>query len=47
MTYTNPAEIWTSERLLAGYSAMANDERREREADEWCEALIADVSARA
>jgi len=29
----------------AGYAAMAADEEREAEADEWCEGLIDDVAA--
>lgn len=28
--------------LEAGYRAMAEDAQRERDADEWCEALIGD-----
>jgi Arc/MetJ family transcription regulator len=31
--------------LEDGYAAMAADDDREREADEWCEALIGDVAA--
>ncbi len=31
--------------LLEGYSAMARDAEREREADEWSEGLIGDASA--
>lgn len=30
--------------LLAGYQAMAADEAREREAEEWIESLIGDVA---
>jgi hypothetical protein len=30
--------------LAAGYAAMAADEAREAEADEWSESLIADVA---
>ena len=29
--------------LVAGYAAMAADEEREREAEEWAEATIADA----
>jgi hypothetical protein len=29
-----------SPRLIEGYTAMASDHLREREAEEWCEALI-------
>ena len=31
--------------LLEGYSAMSQDEAREREAEEWTEGLIGDASA--
>lgn len=34
----------TREGLRAGYAAMAADEAREREAEEWIEALITDVA---
>jgi hypothetical protein len=30
--------------LLAGYAAMSADEEREREADAWSEALLADAA---
>ena len=30
--------------LIEGYSAMAKDAAREREAEEWCEGLIGDAS---
>jgi len=30
--------------LRAGYAAMAADEEREAEAQEWCEGLIGDVA---
>lgn len=30
--------------LLESYRAMAADEERERDADEWCEALLEDVA---
>ena len=30
--------------LRAGYAAMAADEEREAEADDWCEALTGDVA---
>ena len=30
--------------LRAGYAAMAADEAREREADDWADGLIADVA---
>jgi len=30
--------------LAAGYAAMAADEAREREAEEWTEGLVADVA---
>lgn len=33
-----------SEDLIAGYKAMAADEKREREADEWVENLTCDVA---
>ncbi len=45
MTYPDPARIWTPEELIEGYSAMANDAQREREAQEWSEGLIDDASA--
>lgn len=34
----------TGQDLAAGYAAMAADEAREREADEWSEGLIGDVA---
>ncbi|MFC0632380.1 hypothetical protein [Brevundimonas balnearis] len=34
----------SEDALLQGYRDMAADEAREREAGEWCEALIADVT---
>jgi predicted CopG family antitoxin len=34
----------TREGLEEGYRAMAADEEREREAEEWAEALIQDVA---
>ncbi|HEV7352361.1 MAG TPA: hypothetical protein VGN74_04455 [Brevundimonas sp.] len=34
----------SEEALLQGYREMAADEAREREADDWCEGLIADVA---
>ena len=45
MTYLDPAKAWTPEGLIEGYSAMAKDAEREREAEEWCEGLIGDASA--
>ena len=30
--------------LESGYQAMAQDERREQEAQEWCEGLIGDAT---
>ena len=45
MTYLDPAKAWTPEGLTEGYSAMAKDAEREREAEEWCEGLIGDASA--
>ena len=47
MTYLDPDEVWTREELGEGYSAMANDAAREREAEEWSEGLIGDASAEA
>jgi hypothetical protein len=47
MTYRDPPKIWTPEELIEGYSAMAKDAAREREAEEWCEGLIGDASAEA
>jgi hypothetical protein len=44
MTYLDPAKVWTPEQLTEGYSAMAKDAAREREAEEWSEGLIGDVS---
>jgi hypothetical protein len=35
----------TSENLEAGYKAMAADENREKEAQEWSEGLIGDGNA--
>lgn len=35
----------TSEGLAASYEAMAADERREAEAAQWSEGLVADVAA--
>lgn len=34
----------TGSDLLAGYQAMATDEAREREAEEWIEGLVGDVA---
>ena len=34
----------TQQDLAAGYAAMAADEAREQEADDWAEALIGDVA---
>jgi hypothetical protein len=45
MTCRDPAKIWTPEEVIEGYSAMAKDAAREREAEEWCEGLIGDASA--
>jgi hypothetical protein len=45
MPYSSAADVWNSERLIEGYSAMANDAQREREAEEWSEALIGDAFA--
>ncbi|MGD0599107.1 MAG: hypothetical protein ABR988_04750 [Terriglobales bacterium] len=45
MTYLGPAKAWTPEGMTEGYSAMAKDAEREREAEEWCEGLIGDASA--
>ncbi len=45
MTYLDPDKAWTPEELVEGYSAMAKDAEREREAEEWCEELIGDASA--
>jgi len=36
--------VWNPEELVDAYSAMATDEVREREAEEWAEALITDSS---
>ncbi len=33
----------TEDALLAGYRAMAADGVQEKDADEWCEALIGDA----
>jgi hypothetical protein len=35
----------TGENLEAGYKAMASDENREKEAQEWSEGLIGDSNA--
>jgi hypothetical protein len=43
----SPDEVWTAEELIEGYFAMANDAEREREAEEWSEALIGDASEEA
>lgn len=32
--------------LRAGYAAMAADEEREAEANEWCEGLLEDVASK-
>ena len=40
---TNPTRL-SEVQLRAGYAAMAADEAREREAEAWCEALLADVA---
>ncbi len=45
MTYLDADEVWTQEELREGYSAMAKDAAREREAEEWSEELIGDPSA--
>ncbi|MFZ3266526.1 MAG: hypothetical protein WA172_21160 [Terriglobales bacterium] len=45
MRYLSPSENWSQEELIEGYSAMARDAAREREAEEWAEALIGDASA--
>ncbi len=45
MAYVESARIWDSKDLLEGYSAMAKDAAREREAVEWSEGLIGDSSA--
>jgi hypothetical protein len=34
--------VRSEERLLEGYREMASDTEHEREAVEWCEALIGD-----
>jgi len=34
----------TEERLAEGYREMAGDAEHEREAAEWCEALVGDAS---
>ena len=34
--------VLKEDSLDAGYQAMAADKQRETEADEWCEALMAD-----
>lgn len=34
-----------SKALTEGYSAMARDAKREREAAEWCESLTEDVDS--
>jgi hypothetical protein len=47
MTYLDPDEVRTWEELGEGYSAMARDAAREREAEEWSEGLITDASAEA
>lgn len=47
MTYLDPDKVWTREELGEGYSAMAKDAAREREAEEWSEGLIGDASAEA
>ena len=39
-----PVVDLASEALAQGYAAMAADEVREAEAEEWAEALISDVS---
>jgi len=44
MTYPGRGKIWTPEKLMEGYSAMARDAAREREAEEWSDALIGDSS---
>ena len=38
------ATAWDPKELMEGYSAMARDVARERQAQEWSEALIADSS---
>ena len=45
MTSLDLDKTWTPEELAEGYSAMAKDAAQEREAEEWCEALIGDGSA--
>ena len=45
MTSLDPDKAWTPEELVEGYSAMAKAAAQEREAEEWCEALIGDASA--
>jgi len=44
MARTSSDPIWNPEELIDAYSAMAKDDAREREAEEWSEALIADSS---
>lgn len=45
MAYVEPARVWCPKELIDGYSAMAKDAAREREAEEWSEGLIGDSSA--
>jgi hypothetical protein len=45
MTYLDPVKVWTPDELIDGYSAMAKDAARERDAEEWSEGLTRDASA--
>jgi hypothetical protein len=41
------SEVWSPEKLIEGYSAMARDSAREDEAGDWIEELIGDGCAEA
>jgi len=47
MAYVEPVKVWDPKELIDGYSAMAKDAAREREAEEWSEGLIGDASVEA
>ena len=43
MEWSNKMSDDTKHALLEGYTAMAADEQREREAAEWVEGLVLDI----
>lgn len=45
MAQVKPIRDWPLKKLSDGYSAMAKDETREREAEEWSDGMIGDVFA--